>query len=69
MAERRSHFTLILPFALKMKHRPVTPLIIVTFPIVHAELAEGYVTYNIFAAFFFGDYWDRCDTLRRELVF
>jgi hypothetical protein len=58
----------VLPFALKMKYGPATPLIIVTFPIVHAELAEGYIAPNIFTVFVFGDYWDRCDTLRRELV-
>lgn len=58
---------LVLPFALKMKYGPATPLIITTFPVVHAELAKGYVAPNILTVFVFGD-WDRCDTLRRELV-
>jgi hypothetical protein len=58
----------VLPFALKMKDGPTSPLIIATFPLVHAELARGNAAPNLFSGFFFGDYWDRCDVLRRELV-
>ena len=58
----------VLPFALKMKYGPASPLIIATFPLVHAELARGKAAPNLLSFFFFGDYWDRCDVLRRELV-
>lgn len=58
----------VLPFALKMKYGPASPLIIATFPLIHAELARGNVAPNLLSAFFFGGYWDRCDVLRRELV-
>ena len=59
---------MVLPFALKMKYGPASPLIIATFPLVHAELARGKAAPNLLSFFFFGDYWDRCDVLRRELV-
>jgi hypothetical protein len=60
---------LVLPFALKMGHGPASPLIIATFPLVHAELARGKAAPSLLSFFFsFGDYWDRCDVLRRGLV-
>jgi hypothetical protein len=59
---------MVLPFALKMTYGPASRLIIVTFPLVHAELARGNATPNFFSYFFFGDYWDRCAVLRRALV-
>jgi len=60
---------LVLPFALKMKYGPVSPLIVATFPLVHAELARGKAAPGFLSFFFsFGDYWDRCDVLRRRLV-
>jgi hypothetical protein len=58
----------VLPFALNMKSGPASPLIIATFPLVHAELARGNAAPNLFSFFYFGDYWDRCDVLRRGLV-
>jgi hypothetical protein len=60
----------VLPFALKkMRYGPASPLIIVTFPLVHAELARGNAAPSLLSIFFsFGDYWDRCDVLRRGLV-
>jgi len=58
----------VLPFALKMKYGPASPLVIATFPLVHAELARGKAAPNLFSFFLFGDYWDRCDVLRRGLV-
>jgi GTPase-associated protein 1, N-terminal domain type 1 len=58
----------VLPFALKMGKGPATPLIIATFPVVHCAVARSANTSNLSSLFSFGDYWDRCDTLRRELV-
>jgi len=59
----------VLPFALKMRYGPASPLIIATFPLVHAELARGKAAPTLLSIFFsFGDYWDRCDVLRRRLV-
>ena len=58
----------VLPFALKITYGPASPLIIATFPLVHAELARGNAAPNLLSFFFFGDYWDRCDVLRRGLV-
>jgi hypothetical protein len=57
----------VLPFALKMKYGPASPLIIATFPLVYAELARGHAAPSLFSFFFFSD-WDRCDVLRRGLV-
>ena len=60
---------LLLPFALRMRYGPASPLIIATFPLVHAELARGKAAPSLLSFFFsFGDYWDRCDILRRGLV-
>jgi hypothetical protein len=59
---------LVLPFALKMKHGPASSLLIATFPLVHAELARGETAPGLMSFFLFGDYWDRCDVLRRRLV-
>jgi hypothetical protein len=59
---------MVLPFALKTRYGPASPLIIETFPLVHAELGRGRTAPNLFTFFFFGDHWDRCDTLRRSLV-
>jgi hypothetical protein len=59
-----------LPFALKMVRGPASPLIVVVFPLVHAALAGADSTTPSILSFFFffGDYWDRCDVLRRGLV-
>lgn len=58
---------IVLPFALRMKREPMSPLIIVTFPIVHSELERGAESPTLLSVFFFPT-WDRCDTARRELV-
>ncbi len=55
-----------LSFALKAKNRPVSPLIVATFPIVYNELKAGKETPSLLS-FFFTD-WDRCKTARRDLV-
>jgi hypothetical protein len=59
---------MVFPFALKMKYAPASRLIIVTFPLVYAELARGNVAPNLFSYFLLGDYWDRRPVLRRALV-
>lgn len=60
----------VLPFALKMIRGPASPLVVTTFPLVYAELARvDSATPSALSFFFsFGDWWDRCDVLRRGLV-
>lgn len=56
----------ILSFALEERDKPVSPLIVVAFPIVYAELRAGHETPSLLS-FFFID-WDRCKTARGDVV-
>ena len=56
----------VLSFALEERSEPVTPLIVVAFPIVYAELRSGNEAPGLFS-FFFVD-WDRCKTARKNIV-
>jgi GTPase-associated protein 1, N-terminal domain type 1 len=56
----------ILSFALEEPSKPVSPLIVVAFPIVYAELGAGHETPSLFS-FIFTD-WDRCKTARKRIV-
>ena len=56
----------VLSFALGALREPVSPLIVVSFPIVYAQLRSGKETPNLFS-FIFTD-WDRCKTVRNDIV-
>jgi len=55
-----------LNYALWFVNNPASPLIVAAFPIVYSELRTERDTPNLLS-FFFND-WDRCKTVRRELV-
>jgi hypothetical protein len=57
----------VLSFSLAFTSRPVSPLIVVAFPIVYRELQEGREAPSFLSFFFFTD-WDRCKTARKDLV-
>jgi hypothetical protein len=56
----------VLSFAIEERSKPVSPLIVVAFPIVYAELRSGKEAPGLFS-FFFVD-WDRCKTARKNIV-
>ena len=58
---------LLLPVLLRSRDRPISPMIVAAFPLVHRELArvDGGSDFFIFMRFF---HWDRCKTVRHELV-
>jgi GTPase-associated protein 1, N-terminal domain type 1 len=56
----------VLSFALEERRNPVSPLIVVAFPIVYAELRAGKEAPRLFSLFF--EDWDRCKTARRSIV-
>jgi hypothetical protein len=56
----------VLSFALEERRNPVSPLIVVAFPIVYAELSAGNEAPRLFS-FFFED-WDRCKTVRKNIA-
>jgi hypothetical protein len=56
----------VLSFAIEERDKPVSPLIVVAFPIVYAELRAGNEMPGLFS-FFFTD-WDRCKTARKNIV-
>lgn len=56
----------ILSFTLETRDKPVSPLIVVAFPIVYAELRAGHDAPSLLS-FFFTD-WDRCKTARKDIV-
>ena len=57
----------LLPFLLKARQKPASPLIAAVFPPVYRELRRGAEVPDIFRLFIFID-WDRCKTARHELV-
>lgn len=59
--------SMVLSYALALTTRPVSPLIVVTFPIVYHELQEGREAPSFLSFFFFAD-WDRCKTARKDIV-
>jgi hypothetical protein len=56
----------ILSFAIEEHDKAVSPLIVVAFPIVYAELRAGHDAPSLIS-FFFTD-WDRCKTARKDIV-
>lgn len=56
-----------LSYSLRLIKAPVSPLIVVVFPLVYSELQRGIDPPNIFQTFFFSD-WDRCKAARARLV-
>jgi len=56
-----------LSFALRAVRSPVSPIIVVAFPLVYRELKSEKETPGWLSAFFFSD-WDRCKIARRDLV-
>ena len=56
-----------LSFALRAVQSPVSPIIIVAFPLVYRELKSAEETPGWLSAFLFSD-WDRCRIARRDLV-
>jgi hypothetical protein len=56
-----------LSYALKAPRAPVSPIIVVAFPLVYRELQSEKDTPGWLSAFLFAD-WDRCKIARRDLV-
>lgn len=56
-----------LHYALGNPHLPLSNLIVVAFPVVYQRVREGREPVNFFEVFFFRD-WDKCRTLRGQLV-
>jgi hypothetical protein len=57
----------LLPTLLRLRNRPVSPMIVATFPPIHRELAKADNVPQFFRFMPFFD-WDRCKAVRRELV-
>ena len=58
---------LLMPVLLKSRDRPVSPMIVATFPSVYRELARADEVADLFKFITFFD-WDRCKAARHELV-
>ncbi|MFM0077163.1 hypothetical protein PQQ86_39120 [Paraburkholderia sediminicola] len=56
-----------LEYAFRFPGAPASPLVVTSFPVVYEELRRGNDPPWFASTFFFGD-WDRCKTLRRDLV-
>ncbi len=57
----------LLPFLLRSRYEPASPLIAAAFPSVYRELAKQDDASDFFKFFIFTD-WDKCKTARHELV-
>jgi hypothetical protein len=55
-----------LTFAFSQIHLNVSPLVVVSFPLVYRELKQG--NEGPFAWFMFFPDWDRCKTIRKQLI-
>lgn len=55
-----------LSFAFTQREKDVSPLVVVSFPLVYRELKRGNDTPSLWIRFFSD--WDRCKTLRKELI-
>ncbi|MBX8547375.1 hypothetical protein K5D53_22365 [Pseudomonas cichorii] len=57
----------LLPFLMRARYEPASPLIAAVFPSVYRDLSKGGELPDILDIFIFVD-WDRCKVARRELV-
>ena len=56
----------VLSYAFEHRTHPVSPLVVVAFPIVYAQLRAGNEAPGLLS-FFFTD-WDRCKTARKDII-
>ncbi|WP_129587721.1 hypothetical protein [Herbaspirillum robiniae] len=66
-AELLKASTALLPLLWRSPGRAASPLISVAFPVVYRNYKDSELGPDLFSLFFFAD-WDKCKTLRRELL-